>query len=128
MKTKSLLLLVFALLGGTLAACGDKDTAAMAVENYLKALAAKDATQLATLSCADWEASARLDLDALVSVETSLKDLKCQESGSDGSYTLVACSGALEANYNGELQEIDLSARTYQAVQEGGEWRMCGYR
>ncbi len=112
----------------SLAACGSKDSAATAVEGYLEALVAKDGTKLTNLSCADWEASAQVDLDSLVSVETSLKDLQCQDSETDGDYTLVTCTGSIVANYNGELQELDLSARTYQAVQEGGEWRMCGYR
>ena len=32
------------------------------------------------------------------------------------------------ANYGNEVLELDLSERSYQVVEEGGEWRMCGYR
>jgi hypothetical protein len=54
--------------------------------------------------------------------------MKCQEAGSDGSYTLVQCQGKIVADYNGEKQEFDLNRRVFRAILEGGEWRMCGYQ
>jgi hypothetical protein len=32
------------------------------------------------------------------------------------------------ATYNGEDQALDLSVRTYQVVQQGGEYLVCGYK
>ena len=112
-----------------LAACsgnsgGDPGTA---IEGYLKALVEKDSARLAQFSCADWEDDATLELESLAAVTVSLKDMSCQESGQDGETRLVSCSGSLLANYNGEDQEINLADRTYKAVEEGGDWRMCGY-
>jgi hypothetical protein len=115
-------------LGTFLVGCDGHDPAAGAVQGYLKALVAKDAVKLSNYSCADWEADAQIDLDAFTSVGTSLKDLQCKADSTEGNLTVVACTGKIVADYDGDLQEIDLSARKYLAVQEGGEWRMCGYR
>lgn len=104
------------------------EEAAMAVEHYLDALVRKDAVQLINYSCAAWETDANLELDSLAAVSVNLRDMDCQVSGEDGNATLVSCSGALVANYQGEDQEILLSDQVYQVVYEGGEWRMCGYR
>jgi len=46
----------------------------------------------------------------------------------EGNSAIVACTGKIVANYGNEVLEIDLAAQKYQAVFEGGEWRMCGYR
>ena len=102
--------------------------AAGAVEAYNQALVAKDADRLSTLSCADWEGDARTELESFGAVETTLEDMDCQESGTEGDYTLVACTGTISADYNGEILEIDLAGHTYLARLEGGDWRMCGYR
>ena len=40
----------------------------------------------------------------------------------------MLCKGKIVATYNNEDQELDLSVRTYQVVQEGGEWLVCGVR
>jgi hypothetical protein len=102
--------------------------AAAAVEAYLKALVGNDPSQISNLSCAAWESQGRLEFDSFAGVKASLKDASCKESGKDGNYTLVTCSGSIVANYNGEDQTLDLGRHTYQTVQEGGDWRMCGYR
>ena len=115
-------------LGILLAGCGGQDPAAAAVQGYLKALVAKDLVKLSNYSCADWEADAQVDLDSFTSVGTSLEDLQCKLESTEGNQTVVACTGKIVADYDGDLQEIDLSTRKYLAVQEGGEWRMCGYR
>jgi hypothetical protein len=112
-----------------LSACGpSKDPAARAVEDYLVALSDKDANALTVRSCADWEASAPLEYDSMQAVETRLEGLSCEPTGTDGDTRLVQCQGKLLATYNGEDQEFDLSVRTYEVVQKGGEYLVCGYR
>lgn len=114
-----------------LSACGGgakSDAAAQTVENYLTALVAQDADQLSTSSCQAWEENALLDMDAFIGVTASLDQMACKVSGTDGDTTLVTCEGKILATYNNEQQELDLAGQTYQVVQEGGEWRVCGYR
>jgi len=113
----------------TLSACSENRSGAVnAIQSYLQALVNKDTEQISTLACAAWEADARTELESMTAVTVSLQGLKCQEAGTDGDVTLVSCSGKIVANYSNEVLEIDLSERTYQAVYEAGEWRMCGYR
>jgi outer membrane murein-binding lipoprotein Lpp len=100
--------------------------AASTVESYLQALVAKDANQMINLSCADWEGQAKVEFDSFAAVELTLEDLTCQEAGQQGSYTLVTCTGTLTASYGTEDLQIDVAERTYQAIEEGGDWRMCG--
>lgn len=111
-----------------LAGCSSQGGAAQAVEGYLQALADKDQDTLTNLSCNAWQESALMELDSLVGVTAEAQDLICEESGTDGEDTLVTCSGKLVLNYNGELQDLDLSGRTLVARQEDGEWRVCGYK
>lgn len=129
MRTFSLILLsLLAVL--TLSACGagGEDAPAQAVENYLNALVTKDADRLSTLSCAEWEEDALLELDSFQAVDTRLEGLACEQTGMDGETALVLCNGNIVATYNEEDQELDLSVRTYQVVEEGGEWLVCGTR
>jgi len=117
------------LLMAALSSCGgDRDGAVKAVQAYLQALVNKDSDRIATLACADWEADARTELESFTAVTVTLQDPACQETGTDGDITLVSCTGKITANYGNEVLEIDLADRTYQAVYEAGEWRMCGYR
>lgn len=113
-----------------LTACASKDdnAPAKAVEDYLKALVAKDANRLSTLSCGDWEADALLELDSFQAVNTRLEGVSCSQTGTDGDTALVLCKGKIIATYNNEDQDLDLSVRTYQVVQQGGEWLVCGVR
>ena len=99
-----------------------------AVENYLNALVEKDANRLTTLSCAEWEGDALLELDSFQAVSARLEGLACEQTGTDGETALVLCNGSIVATYNDEDQQLDLSVRTYQVVQEGGEWLVCGTR
>ena len=105
-----------------------QDLASSAVEAYIKALQAKDLNQMINLSCAAWEADAKLEYDSFAAVETTLEGLSCQETDTQENFTLVTCSGQIIASYGAEDLIIDLSERNYRAVQEGGEWRMCGYQ
>ncbi len=110
-------------------ACGRAiDPAAKAVEDYLTALVNKDGNTLSVLSCADWESNALLELDSLQAVTTRLENLACTAAGTDGTTTQVNCQGKIIATYNNENTELDLSARTYQVVQQGGEYLVCGYK
>lgn len=112
-----------------LSACSSsKHPSARAVEDYLTALSAKDVNTLTVLSCADWESSALLEYDSMQAVDTRLEGLSCEPSGTDGDTHLVQCQGKLLATYNGEDQEFDLSVRTYEVVQQGGDYLVCGYR
>ncbi len=129
MRTFSLIfLLVFTSL--LLAACASNNENApvQAVENYLNALVEKDANRLTTLSCGEWEDDALLELDSFQAVTARLEGLACEQTGTDGETALVLCNGNIVATYNDEDQQLDLSVRTYQVVQEGGEWLVCGTR
>lgn len=109
-------------------ASSDADAPANAVEDYLSALVAKHADRLTTLSCGDWEDDALLELDSFQAVTARLEGLACEQTGTEGDIALVLCNGSIVATYNDEDQELDLSVRTYQVVQEGGEWLVCGVR
>ena len=115
-----------------LAACGSatpsKSGAAMAVESYYQAMVAKDAAKMSAISCKDWESQALLEMDAFQAVKAELEGLSCKDSGTDGSATLVGCTGKINVTYNTEQQVIDLSRQTYKVVQEGGDYRVCGYK
>jgi hypothetical protein len=127
MTRKAIILLAFiaclALYG-----CSQQSGAVTAVETYIKALVARNANALKNASCAQWEDNAQVELDSFTAVSISLEGLNCQEAGKDGDATLVSCKGKIKASYNGENQELDLSSRTYRAVQESSEWLMCGYK
>jgi hypothetical protein len=129
-RTLFLVLLTVITAALLLTACGsqDSDAPARAVEDYLTALVAKDVNRLTTLSCGEWEEEALLELDSFQAVSARLEGLACEQTGTDGDTALVLCNGNIVATYNEEDQELDLSVRTYQVVQEGGEWLVCGTR
>jgi len=120
--------MLFAILLLSACASSSDNAPAEAVEDYLNALVAKDANRLTTLSCGEWEEDALLELDSFQAVTARLDGLACEQTGTDGDTALVLCSGKIIATYNEEDQELDLSVRTYQVVQEGGEWLVCGTR
>jgi len=130
MKNKLPFIFIFFFLGLGLAACGpvQGNGAPKAAESYIQALVNKNADQLSALSCADWEPTALTELDSFQAVTTKLDNLSCKQSGTDGDKALVLCQGKIIATYNNENQEIDLSARTYVIVNQGGEWLVCGER
>ena len=128
---KVLVILLMAFVAALLlSACGsqNKDAPAKAVEDYLNALVEKNADRLTTLSCSDWEDDALLELDSFQAVTTKLDGLACAQTGTDGDTALVLCKGKIIATYNNEDQELDLSVRTYQVVQQNGDWLVCGTR
>lgn len=128
---RTFFLIVFVLFGTlSLSACAssNENAPAKAVEGYLNTLVAKDADRLSTLVCGDWEDEALLELDSFQAVTPRLDGLACEQTGTDGNTALVLCNGKIVATYNNEDQELDLSVRTYEVVQEGGEWLVCGTR
>ena len=123
----TIMVLLFAVMLGGCSGSSKGSGAAGAVEGYLHALASRDLNQVVSASCAEWEPQARLEYDSFAAVRLELKDLSCQETGEDQPYTLVSCSGTIIANYGAEDLQIDVADQTFQVIQEGGEWRVCGY-
>jgi hypothetical protein len=123
-------LFILMLAGFVLAACsGSSDDApAKAVDAYLNALVAKDENRLPTLVCGDWEQDALIELDSFQAVMPRLENAACKQTGTDGDTALVQCTGKIIATYNDEDQELELSTRTYQVVQDNGDWLVCGTR
>jgi hypothetical protein len=104
---------------------GDPATSTLA---YLQALSRQEKTVVVNSVCKEWEDQAALEVDALLSVGSSLKDVSCEVVGEEGEKKLVRCSGELELTYTDEVRFIDLSLRTYSMVWEDGKWRVCSYR
>jgi hypothetical protein len=128
---KILLTLLIAVISSLLlAACSstNTDAPAKAVESYLTTLVAKDADRLPTLVCGDWEEDALIELDSFQAVTARLEGVACEQTGTEGGTALVLCNGSIIASYNNEDQELDLSVRTYEVVQDGGDWLVCGTR
>jgi hypothetical protein len=113
-----------------LAACGASASggATAAVESYITALATKDQAALISNSCADWEDDALIELDSFALVEVTVDGMSCAESGTDSDKTLVDCQGKFQMSYGGEPQELELSARTYEVIEQSGDWLVCGVR
>ncbi len=107
---------------------GVESNAAKTTENYILALGEKDKTQVIALSCKEWEESATLEVDALLSVDASITGLNCEITGEEEMDTYVVCTGSLDLTYNDEIRAIDLSRRTYTLRQEDGQWRVCSYK
>lgn len=129
---KPLLILFMVLIANLLlAACAsasNSDAPAKAVEDYWNVIVAKDADRLPTLVCGEWEEDALTVLDSLQAVDARLEEFSCSQTGIDGDTALVDCTGKMVLTYDTEDQEIDLSVFTYEVVQEGGDWLVCGTR
>jgi len=126
---KLILILSLVLDAVILAACASNtDAPVKAVENYLNALVNKEADVLSTLVCGDWEEDALIELDSFQAVSARLEGVSCSQTGTDGDTALVLCTGNIVATYNDEDQQLDLSTRTYQVVQQSGDWLVCGTR
>ena len=126
---KPILILALTLTAILLAACASNtDAPAQAVQNYLNALVNKEADKLPTLVCGEWEEDALIELDSFQAVTARLEDVSCSQTGADGETALVLCTGSIVATYNDEDQKLDLSTRTYQVVEQGGDWLVCGTR
>jgi hypothetical protein len=112
-----------------LTACASNTNApAKAVEDYQNALVEKNADRLSTLVCGAWEADALTALDGLQAVSARLENVSCNQTGTEGNIALVDCSGKMILTYDAEDQELDLSAVTYEVIEEDGDWLVCGTR
>lgn len=112
-----------------LAACtASKNEAVIAVETYLQALVDKDQDRLLASICPSWETEALLELDALSLIETSLSDLACERTGTEGDFALVVCQGSIDATYGTEVQKFELGQRIFTVTRSGSDWLVCGYR
>lgn len=128
-QTRSFWVLLFFLLAGLFSACASASAdPSSAVTNYLQALVERDLNRLINNSCAAWEADARLEYQSFEAVKATLENLSCQTAEEVEGYTLVKCTGLIQANYGAEVLTLDLSQRIFQVRQEQGQWRMCGYR
>jgi hypothetical protein len=129
MMRKCLLLIIFVTLI-IFAGCSEKpgSTADEAASKYLIALAEKNKSEVVALSCKEWEESATLEVDALLSVDAEVSDLKCAIVEENSSEAKVVCEGSLDLTYNDEIRAIDLSRRTYDLRYEDGLWRICSYK
>ena len=128
---RKILLILFIVLTANLlliACTSNTDAPAKAVENYLNALVEKDADRLSTLVCSAWEEDALIEVDSFQAVTARLEDAACTQTGADGDTALVHCTGRIILSYDNEDQELDLSVRTYELTQEGGDWLVCGTR
>ena len=126
---KHIILLAILLITNILSACApDTDAPVKAVENYLNALVNKEADKLPTLVCGEWEEDALIELDSFQAVTATLENVSCTQTDTDEGVALVLCNGNIVASYNGEDQKLDLSTRTYQVVEQGGDWLVCGTR
>lgn len=122
---------IFVIVAGlSIAGCSrdGQDMAERVIEDYIQATTLGDDVRAVNLSCVDWEEQAQADAESFESVETSLEGVTCRQAGEEGDSQLIACSGAIVANYGAEVLRIDLADRIYVSVSEGGSWRMCGYR
>jgi len=108
-------------------ACAQQGSAEEAIEAYLNALVSKDVIRAVDESCLEWEEGAHAEASSFEAVIVRLDGLACSPVGVSGDQTLVDCEGKIVANYGGEDQDIPLSGRTYLAVIEDREWKMCGY-
>ena len=130
--SKRIFLLII-ILGLALAGCSGSgggaagSGAVRAVETYYNAIVAQDADQFTGVTCADYEEQALIELDSFQGVETALDGFSCQESGTEGEFTLVKCQGKLVASYGNEKMDFPLADRTHRVKNEGGDWRVCGY-
>ncbi|MDO9545368.1 MAG: hypothetical protein Q7J07_01285 [Pelolinea sp.] len=99
-----------------------------AANDYIIALSEKNKPQVVALSCKEWEESAILEVDALLSVDAAVSDLNCTITGESVSEATVICEGSLDLTYSDEIRAIDLSRRTYTLLNEDGQWRVCSYK
>lgn len=97
------------------------------MERYLKAVVSVDEVEAVNSACAAWEQQAVLESAAYQGVETQLDNLDCQAVSEDGESAQVACTGQVRYSYAGGEDQLDeLGGRTFSAVIEAGEWKMCG--
>lgn len=96
--------------------------------NFLQALTDKNQAVMLSLVCPEYELDALLEFDSYAIVSTALTEIACRQVTGNDAEAQMICAGSIETSYNGELQSIDLSTRTYTMVNTGGDWLVCGYK
>jgi hypothetical protein len=125
-KVKYISVITFGFL--TLLGCSPKSSPVSAIEAYLRALEAKDDVGAVNASCLAWEEGAFAEASSFEAVGVVLEGLSCSVERSGEDDASVRCEGKFVADYGGEIQNIDLSLRTFEVAREDGQWKMCGYR
>ena len=104
------------------------DAPANAIERYLEAVISKNNETFAGTFCSDFEFEAQTEFDSFGAVEASIEDMVCTVASMSDQEANVNCTGSIEVIYDGENNNtLDLGRFPYSAVQEDGEWKMCGY-
>lgn len=107
-----------------LAGCAEEADPSDTILQYLEARISADATRLQELTCAEFESQIQAQVASFQSIDASLEDATCSVGGNDGDKTIIECTGKIVYDYNGERNERELG--NYLAIQENGEWKMCG--
>lgn len=112
-----------------LAGCGGgaQDQPAAAVLTYLQSITAGDEERIASISCAEWEETARGEVASFMGVKARLEGVSCSSRSNSGDTAVVDCKGKIVATYNNEDADFPLEELPYRVIREGGEWRVCGY-
>jgi len=128
MKTNNFLLLMIILIVGFLSGCGKNQAlASQSVEAYFQAIVEKDQDMLVSKVCASYEPNAMMDFNTFAIVKTSLDNFSCQTTGTNETGYEVKCQGSLQAEFGEELRIFELSNRTFQVIEENGNWLICGH-
>ena len=108
----------------------DGEAAAQTVEAYLSALVEQDTDTLVNLSCAAWEQGALTDSAAYDGVTARLEGTpSAPPPAQEGDSMLVSCQRQQSSPPTpAKTARCRSTACTYLTVNEGGEWRMCGYK
>ena len=119
----SIILLVVFLPG-----CGNNQSlATQSVEEYFQAIVEKNQDMLVSKVCTSYEPNAMMDFNTFAIVKTSLENFSCQSTTTNENGYDVNCQGSLQAKFGDELRTFDLSKRTFQVVEENGNWLICGH-
>jgi hypothetical protein len=126
---KFILISIFFFLFTGCSAAGSQDSAnaVATLSTYLQAFVDKNEAQMSTLLCKEWSQDALLEYDAFQGVGTTLEGLTCSVSSVEEETILASCQGKIQASYQNEIQEFDLSQRVYRMQKSGVDWLVCGY-
>ena len=115
-------------LAAGLASCAPARAASsQAVEGFLRALVQRDEARFTALTCPEYEAQALVEYDSFGLVRAELNGVACEVIDGEGDTSYIRCTGSIDATYGSEVRRFDLTARTYQVIQSGGDWLVCGY-
>ena len=93
----------------------------------MRALVQRDEARFTALTCPEYEEQALIEYDSFGLVRAELNGVACAVIDSEGDSSRVRCTGSIDATYGSEVRRFDLAVRTYQVIQSGGDWLVCGY-